>query len=179
VLAAVSRLMDRECGRHFTKDAAVVARLYDGNGCAVLRVDDIAATAGLIVKVDLNGDYDFADADETLTINTHYWLAPANADKEAEAEPWTRLEIVPDNAVISIWPAQQRAVQVTAAFGWPTVPGGIREATIMVAREIRDLEQAGMTLDLQNMDQVQQLAPQAFSMIQRIKAQYGKLAVIS
>ena len=133
----------------------------------------------MVVKVDLNGDYDFVDADESLTLNTHYWLVPANADKEAEPAPWTRLEVVPDNTVLGIWPDQKRAVQVTAAFGWPAVPGAIREATIMMAREIRDLELAGMTLDLQNMDQVQQLAPNAFSIVQRIKTQYGKMAVIA
>ena len=63
--------------------------------------------------------------------------------------------------------------------GLAAVPGAIREATIMMAREIRDLELAGMTLDLQNMDQVQQLAPNAFSIVQRIKTHYGKLAVIA
>lgn len=179
LLKAVSRLLDRECGRHFTKDAAAVARLFDGNGCAKLYVDDIASTTGLVVKVDLNEDFDYADADETLVRDTHYWVGPANAALEAEARPWQWLELVPNNSVLSIWPAQKRALEVTAIFGWPAVPGAVKEATIMVAREIRDLELSGMTLDLQNSDQVLQLAPQAFSIVQRIKAEYGKLAMIS
>src|SRR3990167_8868516 len=104
LLTGVSRLIDRECERHFTKDAAAVVRLFHGNGCARLPVDDIASPTGLIVKVDLDGDYAFTGADETLTIGTHFWTNPPNADKEAEAAPWTELEVVPDNAVLSIWP---------------------------------------------------------------------------
>lgn len=155
-----------------------MTRVYDGSGCDRLRVDDIASATGLAVKVDLNGDYLFTGSNETLTRDTHYWLAPANAALEPEAKPWTHLEIVPDNAVLSIFPAQKRAVQVTAIFGWPAVPGAIREANIMVVRELRDLEEAGFTLDLQNIDQAVQLAPQAFSIVERIKSQYSRTAVI-
>lgn len=156
----------------------MATRLYHGNGRDRLRVDDIASATGLIVKADLNADYLFTGADETLTRDTHFWLDPANADKEAEPKPWTHLEIVPDNAVLSLFPAQKRAVQVTAIFGWPAVPGAIREANIMVVRELRDLEEAGFTLDLQNIDQAVQLAPQAFSIVERIKSQYSRTAVI-
>src|SRR3972149_2249474 len=74
-LGAVSRLIDRECRRFFTQDAAVVTRIFDGNGASRLWLPaDIATATGLVVKVDLNGDYDFLDANESLTLDTDFWL---------------------------------------------------------------------------------------------------------
>ena len=174
LLKAVSRLIDRECERFFGIDAAVVARLYDGNGLTRLYIDDVATVTGLIVKVDTDDDYDFDGADETLTKDTHYWIGPANAALGPEASPYRFLDIVPANSVLNVWPEGQRKVQVTAKFGWPSVPLAIKEATILVTRELRDLEESGFILSLQNIDAGINLSPAAFSLIQRIKAEYGR-----
>jgi len=173
-LQAVSRLIDRECERFFGIDAAVVARLYDGNGLTRLYIDDVATVTGLIVKVDLDGDYAFTGATETLTKDTHYWIGPANAALGSEVSTYRFLDIVPTNGRLSVWPSGLRKVQVTASFGWAAVPPAIKEATIMVTRELRDLERAGFTLTLENIDQGVNLSPAAFSLIQRIKAEYGR-----
>jgi len=173
-LKAVSRLIDRECERFFGVDAAVVTRPYDGNGLARLYLDDVATATGLVVKVDLDADYDFDGADETLTKDSHFWLGPVNADKGPEPMPFRYLEIVPANGRLTVWPAQARAVQVTAKFGWPAVPGAIKEATVMVTREIVDLQKAGMTMALQDVDSAVRLSPTAFSIVQRIKREYGR-----
>jgi hypothetical protein len=173
ILKAISRLIDRECGRFFGQDAAVVVRLYDGNGQSRLYIDDVVTTTALVVKVDLDGDYDFDGADETLTVGTHFWLGPANADKGPEAMPFRYLEIVPNNGWLSLWPTQARAVQITAKFGWPAVPGAIREATVMITHEIADVQKAGPSAALQDIDSAVRLSPTAFSIVQRIKREYG------
>src|SRR3972149_9993032 len=95
--AAVSRLIDRECERFFGIDASVVARLYDGNGLTRLYIDDVATVTGLVVKVDLDDDFAFVGADETLTKDTHYWIGPANAALGPEGSPYRFLDIVPAN----------------------------------------------------------------------------------
>ena len=174
LLKAVSRLIDRECERFFGIDAAVVARLYDGNGLTRLYIDDVATVTGLIVKADLDDDHDFDGATETLTQDTHYWIGPANAALGSEVSTYRFLDIVPANSVLSAWPEGPRKVQVTASFGWATVPLAIKEATVLVTRELRDLERAGFTLTLENIDQGINLSPAAFSLIQRIKAEYGR-----
>lgn len=174
LLAAVSRLIDRETGRFYSQDAAAVVRLYDGNGLDRLYVDDIATLTGLVVKVDLEADFDFTGTGETLTRDTHYFVGPANAGLGSEAAPYRFLEIVPNNAVLGVWPEQPRSVQVTAQFGWPAVPGAIKEATVLIAREMRDLEESGMTLALENIDQAINLSRQAFSIMQRLKREYAK-----
>ena len=173
ILKGVSRLLDRECGRFFGQDAEAVVRYYDGNGLARLYIDDIATTDDLAVKVDLDADYAYDGSDETLTRDTHFWIGPPNAALGSEAKPYRYLEIVPSNGVLFVWPSQVRAVQVTAIFGWPAVPEAIIDAVAMVAHEITDLEQAGMTAALQNIDTAVNLSPTAFSIVQRIKREYG------
>jgi hypothetical protein len=173
LLKGVSRLIDQECGRFFGQDAAVVTRLYDGNGLPILYIDDVATTTGLVVKVDLDADLLFTGADETLTEGTHFWLGPANADKGPELMPCRYLEVVPANGRLTVWPEQARAVSVTAKFGWPAVPGAIKEAVVFVTREIIDLQKAGPSATLQNIDAAINLSPTAFAIVQRIKREYG------
>lgn len=177
VLAGVSRLVEgpEGCRRFFTKDASAVVRIFHGNGRGVLWLPaDIATTAGLIVKVDQNGDYDFGDADETLALNTDYWVGPENAELEPEPRPFEYLEVNPSSSLISCWPDQRRSVQVTAVFGWPAVPGAVREATILITRELLDLEKSGMTLELQALDQQIHMAPQGFARLQMLQRSYAR-----
>lgn len=172
-LTAVSRLIDARCRRFFTKDATVQARLYDGNGKSVIKVDDIATATGLIVKCDLNGDYDVTDSNETLTIDVDFWLGPAAAVFGSEPRPYYWLEVVPTSTKLSVWPNQKRAIQVTATYGWATPPGAIKEAVIAVTREIRDMQEAGYSLNLQTIDAAIQSAPQASFILQDIVNRYG------
>lgn len=174
-LTAISRVIDRECGRFFGVDAAVVTRTYDGNGAGILWLPhDISTTTGLIVKVDLNADYDFDDTNETLTLDTHFWVGPENADKGPELWPWQFLEVVPTNSVLSCWPKQKRSVQVTAKFGWPAVPAAIKEATVAITRSLRDMQEAGYTLTLQDIDAAIRLSPEASVILRDMKGAYAR-----
>jgi hypothetical protein len=174
-LVTVSRFLDLRLRRFFTQDAAAVVRTFDGNGEALLWLPaDIATTTGLIVKVDLNEDYDVTDAGETLTINTHFWVGPADADKGPEPRPYEYLEVVPDNGLFDVWPDQKRAVQVTAKFGWPAVPGGIKERTIDLTRQMRDVLEAGATMTLQSIETALPLSPQLRLLLWDIERQYAK-----
>lgn len=142
-LTSVTRYIERKLGQFFTQDANVVARLYEGSGTRRLRLDThgnipgIATLTGLVVKVDLNGDYDVSDSGETITIDTHFWAGPQDADKGAEPWPWTHLDIMPTNTVLSAWPARERAVEVTAKYGWPAVPAAVKRACIELTAILR------------------------------------------
>jgi hypothetical protein len=173
-LSAVTQYLKGRLGRFFTRDAAVVVRTFDGNGLIRLYVPDIATATGLIVKVDLDGDFDFDNADETLTLNTHFWVGPANADKGPEVWPFQYLEIIPGNGRLGVWPEQARAVQVTASFGWPAVPGAIKEATISVTRQLRDIQGSGFTLTLQSIETAVNVSPQMSALLFDMERQYAK-----
>jgi len=173
-LMAVSRYLDQRLRRFFSRDAAVVVRTLDGNGQRRLYVPDIATATGLIVKVDLDGDFDFDAADETLIRDTHFWVGPANADKGPEVWPFENLEIIPGNGRLWRWPERARAVQVTASFGWPAVPGAIREATISVTRQLRDMLEAGATLTLQSIETAVNVSPNMSALLLDMERQYAK-----
>lgn len=176
-LLTVSRFLDLRLGRFFTQDAAVVTRLYDGNGETRLWLpDDIATSTGLVVTVDTDGDYSFAD-ETALTLNTDFWLGPPNADKGPEAFPWEYLDVHPTSGVISEWPDQQRAIQVTAIFGFPAVPGAIKEATIAITRQLRDAHVGGAAMAVQDIETAvsfsQQLAD-VRTLLWRLQKAYAK-----
>lgn len=174
-LKAVTRFLDSKLRRFFTQDASVVTRLFDGNGRERLWLPaDIATATGLVVKADLDGDYAFTGSTETLTLNTHFWVGPDDADKGSEAWPFEFLEIVPNNSVISAWPEQRRAVQVTAKFGWPAIPEAIKELTVAVTRTMRDMQEAGGTLTLQDIDAAISLKPDTAQLWRDIQRQYKR-----
>lgn len=172
-LLAVSRLLDKRTGRFFGKDDTVQTRYFNGLGRTRLDLyADIASVAGLVVKVDNDGDYDYEDADETLVIDTDYWLGPENAQDGPEPGPYRYVLVNPTTTRYSAWPAQQRGVRIDAIWGWPEVPGAIREATILLTRELRDLQEAGYTLTLQNIDAAVALAPGGPKLLKQIVEDY-------
>lgn len=147
-------------------------RVYDGNGKArVWLPDDIATTTGLLVKADLNGDYDYTDSDETLTVDTHFWAGPWNS---APTRPYEFLELIPTNSVATSWPNQRRAIQVTAKFGWPTVPVAIKELTIALTRYLRDIQESGVTFSIQAIDSAVQESREMSFFLKNIERQYAR-----
>lgn len=149
-LKAVSRYLDRKLGRFFTKDVSAVARVFYPNGYEAgdpeaenpwrfsvrsrdLRVDDIASTTGLSIKIDEDRDGLFSD--ETALASTDYQLFPLNADKGPEPAPWNVIHI-PSWSAKSGWPPGS-PVEVTAIWGWPAVPKAIERATCHLAAIVR------------------------------------------
>jgi hypothetical protein len=171
-LKAVSRFIDQRMRRFFTQDAEAVARVLDGNGETKLWLPaDIATTTGLAVKADLDGDY---TCETTLTLNTDFWVGPSNADKGAEPRPFEWLKVRPDSSNLSVWPDQEQAVQVTAVWGWPAIPEAIKELTVAITRYLRDLEQAGATLTMQNIESTIQQSPRLNLLLVQMQDMYAK-----
>lgn len=129
VINSACRRIDEEIGdRHFYADSTATARLYAANGQRLLAVDDISSTSGLIVKTDADGDGTF----ETTLTSADYQLEPLNNLARGRAAEFVRI-------VNGTWPvaATGRAlVQVTAKWGWPSVPAPIEEAARMTVLRI-------------------------------------------
>lgn len=131
-----SRQVDNQCGpgRRFWQDGTAVARTYYPSEARRVFVDDISTTTGLIVKVDENDDGVF---ETTLTINTDFIVEPVNAGAQFPVEPYTSIRLL-DGALTSFsaLSSGRPHVQVTAKFGWATVPQAIKRATILQARQV-------------------------------------------
>jgi hypothetical protein len=176
-LKAVSRYLDRKMGRFFTIDSAAVARVYDGSQSSKLFVDDIGDKTGIAVKVDMTGDGDFVDSGETLTENTHYIVGPRNAALGPEPEPYTYLELMPSNGLLTSWwngYNLEGLVQVTARYGWPAIPPAVKELTVAITRQIRDVQESGVTGDLQAIDNVVETSRELSMRLVDLRKQYSR-----
>jgi len=133
-IAAASRQIDGYTGRRFWQDATVQTRQYFADNVIECRTDDISTTTGLVVKVDSNDDGGFA---ETLTISTNFLLLPLNAEDETPARPYHDIRIV--DSGISWFPISasgRPGVQVTAKFGYASVPDDVRKAALTQAVQL-------------------------------------------
>lgn len=175
LLLAVSRFVEVQAGRCFNRDDSPVTKKFDGNGEERLWLpEDIATSTALVLKCDLNSDNDVSDANETLTLDTHFWLGPDNAQAGPEAWPYQFIEVIPNNGRLTVWPNQRRALWITAAYGFPEVPGAVKEATIAVARNLRDLQKSGYTMTLQNVEAAVRVSSTAAYLVKDLVAAYGR-----
>ena len=176
-LTAVSRYLEREAGQFFTKDAAVVARLLRGSGSKCLRLDQegapgIATATGLVIEVDEDNDGVFTD--ETDLVVADLLLLPLNATKGAEPKPFTEVELT-SRSRIGSFPSNV-LVQVTATWGWPSVPELVWSSTIELAAIWRG-ESPRSTGRMNELEQVVSASPLALSLVKRFRAAYTRAVV--
>lgn len=123
-----SRRIDGWCHRSFvpagTAAGSATARVFPAYSSTVVYCDDIANTAGLVVKTDDNADGVY----ETTWAAADYQLEPVNAI--SKGEPAYR--IVAIDTLFPTW-AAPAPVQVTANWGWAAVPHDVREACLLLA----------------------------------------------
>jgi len=120
-----SRVIDNHCGRRFYADANATARLFAAVDDSVIMVDDISTLSGLVIKTDVDGDGTYAT---TLTASD-YQVEPLNA--LAQGLPISIIR----STIAGKFPLTQSpaGVQVTARWGWPSVPFPVRSACILLA----------------------------------------------
>jgi hypothetical protein len=129
IVESASRSIDRIANRRFYLDANASARQYRATGAVVALIDDIGTTSGLIVQIDQAGDGTFAT---TLTLNSDYLVEPFNA--LAQNRPITRITMI---SGFFPEPFNYRpGIQVTARWGFPTVPDDIVEATLILSADL-------------------------------------------
>lgn len=136
LIESASRSIDRIANRRFYADAAASARTYRAYSDIYTFVDDISSTTGLIVQTDDDGDGTF---ETTLTINTDFLVEPFTAI--AKGRPITQLTVVNTAVSFPIFPGLfsnglRPGVQVTAKWGWPSVPDDIEVATQILTADL-------------------------------------------
>lgn len=165
LLLTASRLIEMWTDRSFNATAAGVARYFDGNGERELYVDDLTAFTALAFDTDGDGVYE-------TEITVAQAVARPRNNPEA-GKPYTSLLLLPA-AECSVFPAAADSVQLTGTYGWPAVPGAIRDYTIVIARQLRDIQESGVTLTIEAADAALQVRPGAFSLINAIREGYSR-----
>jgi hypothetical protein len=130
IIESASRSIDRIANRRFYLDGSATARTYRPVGNMRVIVDDIGTTTGLILKTDPNSSGVYQT---TFTLNSDYIVEPTNA--LAKGRPINYLTIVGGTAMslpVNYWPQ----VEVTARWGWPSVPDDIEQATYILSADL-------------------------------------------
>lgn len=130
IIESASRTIDRIANRRFYLDSVATARQYRQNNQLVLSVDDIGSLTGLVVKTDPDSTGTYQT---TLTLNQDYILDPVNAPNKGR--PWTMVTIVGSNG-FSLPVNARPQVEVTAKWGWPSVPDDIEQATYILSSDL-------------------------------------------
>jgi hypothetical protein len=115
-ITEASRVIDQHCDRRFYADTTATARIYVAADHDLVMVDDISTTSGLIVKTDTAGDGTYAT---TLT-SAQYQIEPLNA--VAKGDPIRAIRAINTQFTRTVAPP---GVQVTAKWGWPSVPSPV------------------------------------------------------
>lgn len=134
-LEVASRGVDAFCGRQFNTDNIVSARVYNPLDECLVFVDDFHTDTGLIVKTDDNDDGVF----ETTWSSSDFQVEPLNSRRHGESWPLWRIRAVHTRSFPS---ARRATVEVTANWGWATVPASVKEACLLLAAETYKLKDA-------------------------------------
>jgi hypothetical protein len=136
LIESASRSIDRMANRRFYLDATASARLYRAYSDIFVYVDDIGTTSNLAVALDINGNGTYT---KTLTLNQDYILDPLTA--ASLGRPFTQLTMVSNTETWPIFPGLTQnglrpGVQVTARWGWPSVPDDINMACLILTADL-------------------------------------------
>ena len=136
LVESASRSIDRIANRRFYLDATASARLYRAYSNIFVFVDDIGTTSSLVVKTDEDGNGTYS---KTLTLNTDYILDPLTSP--SLNRPYTQLTMVSNTETWPIFPGLtsnglRPGVQVTARWGWPSVPDDLNMACLILTADL-------------------------------------------
>jgi len=123
-IEGASRRIDGYCNRWFYKTSATAVKVYPATLYQV-GTDDIA-DASITLKIDSASDGTFAT---TWTQNQQYQIEPLNA--VITGNPYRR--IVAINGYQFPIAIDKPLVQVTAQWGWASVPSDIKQACILLS----------------------------------------------
>jgi hypothetical protein len=124
-IESASRRVDGFCGRFFYQRQATI-NCYPYNEYLLVFPGDVATTA-VTIKIDSTGNGTYAT---TLAFGVDYILEPT--DTILQSRPYRQARMVGGQTFpLEVQPSFPTC-QVTATYGWPSIPNDVREATILL-----------------------------------------------
>ncbi len=137
VTASTYAAINRYCGRVFAgATTATSSRVFQATDFYCLEVDDIATSAGLVIATDQGNDTTY----ETTWASTDYELNPLNGLLDGQSWPYTRIRAVGSQTFPITYVNQRAHVQVTASWGWPSVPSEVTQAAYILCLDLFKLK---------------------------------------
>lgn len=133
-VGAASRLIDGYCNRQFWAVASATPRVFQANTEFVCDVDDFYTTTGFVLKTSSFADGNF----DTTWATSDYQLEPLNGILDGLTWSYDKIRAVGNYLfpTVNANYGEQALVQVTARWGWATVPDPITQACIIQASRI-------------------------------------------
>jgi len=130
---AASRLIDGYCNRKFWSVGSATSRVYQAENEFYCNIDDISGTAITLKTSSFPGN----GFDVTWTV-TDYQLEPLNGNLDGLTWSYDKIRAVGDYLfpTVNANYGEQALVQVTANFGWPSIPEPVTQATIIQASRL-------------------------------------------
>ena len=130
---AASRLIDGYCNRKFWSVGSATSRVYQAENEFYCNIDDISGTAITLKTSSFPGN----GFDVTWTV-TDYQLEPLNGNLDGLSWSYDKIRAVGDYLfpTVNANYGEQALVQVTANFGWPSVPEPVTQETIIQASRL-------------------------------------------
>lgn len=135
-LVSAQQQVERDTGRRFWQDVQASPRIYMPRHELLLGVHDIATTTGLTVEVGSGNTWSMVDP------NAYEFLSGDDLQPTVEGWPVEYIR----RTYGAWWVGYQRAryyglgrsqrVRVTAIWGWPSIPEGIKNATLLKAARL-------------------------------------------
>jgi hypothetical protein len=134
VTRAASHGIEDFCGRQFNDAGSATARVYNVSDPWYLRVHDFSTLAGLVVKTDTGNNGTYA-----TTVTTAVTAYPLNGVRNGQTG-WPYYELTMSRTQFP-WPTWVShpagpLVQVTARWGWASVPPEVKQATLIKASRV-------------------------------------------
>lgn len=119
--------IDRHCGRDFNRLTEVREFAPKWSGCRTVVTGDVSAPTAVSTRADRHTPWMPLPADD-------YALDRRLAGSSQHPEyPAQGIMVYADVPAFPYRPWPETTVQVAATFGWPTVPGPVRRACIVIA----------------------------------------------
>src|SRR5258708_5990413 len=140
-LTAASLALEGICGRQFN-DAGPgneSARVYYPDSLTEVTVEDFQSSAGFA----LAADYSNAGTYPTVIASPNYQLEPLNGIFDGSIGwPFWRIRAIQTWYPLPLWSVgdPRASIQVTARWGWASVPASIVEACLIIAEEVFKLK---------------------------------------
>jgi hypothetical protein len=133
-IGAASRLIDGYCNRQFWAAASATPRVFQANTEYVCDVDDFYTTTGFVLKTSSFADGNF----DTTWASTDVQLEPLNGVLDGLTWSYDKLRAIGNYLfpTVNANYGEQALVQVTASWGWATVPEPIKQACIIQSSRI-------------------------------------------